>query len=238
MHLIKEAVPYMISNPLDMDLYFATMVTGNTTSQKVGRKASMYPLGLYLSVAATVDYRGTYITGGPRESLLLCALLSKKPELEKVFLPERHHAIMRPLLTQAGCEAELVADGEPSFPDTTDMRSTEDPRRKTADITITKPGKDWATALRKKVFRLYSRDMRAIIVLFPVHQPIPQDLDEEMNRLNGVFTGLQPVSSTEYYALYSITTTVPDFDLIELADPLAIDLREYVRALYHEIIGE
>ncbi|MGL1864118.1 MAG: ATP-binding protein [Pseudodesulfovibrio sp.] len=238
MHLIKEGIPFMIDNPLGLDLFFATMVTANTASQKVGKKSGFYPLGLHLSVAATVDYRGTYVTGGPRESLLLCALLAKKPELEKIFLPGRHHAVMRPLLTQAGCDAELVADGDPSFSGSTEMRSTECSRRKTADITITKVGKDWATALRKKVFRLYSQNMRAIVVLFPVHQAIPQNLDEEMNRLNGVFTGLQPVSATEYYALYCITTNVADFDAIELADPLALDLKEHVRGHYTEIIGE
>lgn len=238
MYLVRESTRYIDNNQDDLDLYYSTMVTAHPTSQKAGAKSGFFPMALLLNVGAVVDYRGINTAESSRESFIIYSRLTKPPKVEHLHLPQRHHAVMRPLLDQMGCDAELIAQNADSLPAETSLSVSEDHLEKTATITVNEMGQDWNILLKKKLFRLQAAGIRAIVVHLPTSQPLPEDLDSEMGRLNGIFTGIKPISATEYHGVYSVLTDWIDFDLIQLADPLANTLKSHVRELYNEYINE
>jgi len=107
MHLIKAVEQALAEASLDVDLYYGTMVTTHTGSQKAGARVGFHPLCLLLAVGAPVDYRGMRVATSERESFLLCLRLAVPPALSTLYLPERHHVVMAALLGQIGFTGAL-----------------------------------------------------------------------------------------------------------------------------------
>jgi len=237
-HLIKEGEQYIGSGQLDVDLYYGTVVTTHTGSQKAGVRAGFLPLALLLAVGAAVDYRGMKISRGERESFLICIRLSATPQLSVLYLSERHHAVMARLLAQAGFDCRL--SGEEATPEATRSTFTvdADAGEGSAYLTVTQLGRDFALRLQKKIFTLKADGIQTVIILIPAWRPLPPGLDHELGRINAVFTGLKPVSARECYLVYSALSGALDFERICLLDPLAQKLKEHSRQLYEEMVAE
>lgn len=236
MYIIRETDQYIHKNPLGVDIYYGTMVTEHSASQKAGAKVGLHPLALLLAVGAPVDYRGMNIRNGIRESFIICSRLTVPTTLEKIYLPAKHQEIMRPLLDKVGCDAEFAWEEESIQGDETSYLISEDDTEGSAYITVKQLGKDWTLHLRKLIFNLHARQLRSITILVPAWKQPPVDIDDGMSLLNAIFTGVKPVSTSEYYLVYCAVSDLVNFDRIVLADPLADDLKKHVQQLYNDSI--
>lgn len=223
-------------NQAGVDLYSVAMVTAHTFSQKVGAKSGLFPLALLLSVGAPVSYTGMSVTVKKRESFVFCIRLARPMELDTIYLPPHHHEVMRPLLAQAGCGAGL--SGETKTPETPASVFREELNRteRHAYLTIRQIGVNWTTEIRKRLFRLRGRGIDCIIVLIPAWRALPPDIDLEMARHNGVFCGILPTSARRFFLAYCTLAHGVDFEEINLADPLADNLKRHIRDLYTDMI--
>ncbi len=238
LHLINAIDRHINSAFLPVDLYYATIVTTHSSSQKVGAKLGFMPLALLLAVGAARDYRGMKISDGDRESFLIYVRFAAPPKLPVAYLPERHHAVMAGLLTQVGFDSILSAEEATPVAESSEFSVEEDVNEGSAYIMATQLGRDWGKQLRKKIFSLKAGGLHTVIILIPAWHPTPPGLDHEMGSLNTIFTGFKPVSSQECYLVYSSLSGTVDFERICIADPLAQKLKEHVRRLYTEMMVE
>ena len=238
MHLIKAVEQALAEASLDVDLYYGTMVTTHTGSQKAGARVGFHPLCLLLAVGAPVDYRGMRVATSERESFLLCLRLAVPPALSTLYLPERHHVVMAALLGQIGFTGALSADEAVPAAATSALQVREDATEGSATVTVTRLGRDWAERLQRKIFGLKAKGIRTVVILIPAWQPVPPRLDAKLARLNAVLSGLKPVSAREYFLVYCALSGPMDFDRIRLLDPLAEALREHSRHLYDELVAD
>ncbi|OGV39887.1 MAG: hypothetical protein A2020_15825 [Lentisphaerae bacterium GWF2_45_14] len=237
-YLLKEIDRYIASGTMDVDMCYGATVTTHMGSQKVGARTGFSPLALHLAVCIVVDFRGMKLAATERETLVICVRFTHPPELEAIYLPKRHHAVMAGLVTQVGFNCPLSAEEALPAAEQTQFNVEEDNIEHSAYLMITELGQDWTTRLQKKVFALKAKGMLTIIILIPAWHPVPPGLDMEMGRLNAVFSGLKPVSAKECYIVYSALSGPVDFDRILLLDPLAHALKEHSRQLYAEIVAE
>ncbi|MBN1404686.1 MAG: hypothetical protein JW942_09510 [Opitutales bacterium] len=238
LHLLNENKRYMESNPLGLDLYTSTTVTAHTGSQKAGEKIGFKPSGLFLNEGSVINFRNMRATDGIRESFVVYVYISKKPTLETMYLPEAHHDVVRPILAHMGCEATLSAECCKELPADTVLDVKTMSIEKSAQVTLVQIGKDWAESLRRKFFTLRGEGIQAITVLVPAFRPLPENLDGEMARLNGLFTGLTPLSTSDYYLVYCILNEPMDFDRIQVASPLMQALKEHIMQSYRQMSSE
>lgn len=237
MYLLKEIVRYIVKNPRGLDLFYSTMVTAHAGSQKAGAKVGSSPLALLLNMGVGENFRGIKSIEGQPDNYALYARLAKEPTMEALYVPERHHAVMRPLLDQVGCLVNLVAaealpEGE------TELSTQVYQQMKTAAVKVERLGSDFVACFRRTLFDLHADGIRGVMVLISATEPLPPELDQEMAQLNGVFTGIKPFSCSKYYNVYSMLFNRVDFEAIKLADPMALDLKEHIHGLYREIFGE
>lgn len=232
MHMIRETARYIDENPIEAEVYYGTMVTEHVASQKAGAKVGLHPVALLLAVGAAVDYRGMNIGDGARESFTICSRLTKPCELKTIYLPEMHQAIMRPLLDKIGCNAAFHWGAPIRLSEKTEYSMVEFASEGTANITIATLSSDWQNILRKLLFSFHARKYRTVVFFVPAWKQPPADIDERMQQLNAVFTGIKPVSANKYYLVYCALTDTMDFDRLKLADPQIDALKEHVRQLY------
>lgn len=237
-HLLKAIDSYVSSGAMDVDLCYGSTVTTHTASQKVGARTGFHPLALHLAVCLTVDFRGMKLTGAERETLLICVRFMKKPELETLFLPKRHHSAMAGLLSQAGFQCRLSEEEAAPSAERAKISVEEDAVELSACITLTATGRDWAARLQKRIFSLKAKGTKTVIILIPAWLPVLPGLDREMASCHAVFTGVKPLSAKECYLVYSALSDPVDFDRILLHDPLAYALKEHSRQLFNEMIAE
>ncbi|MGE4292775.1 MAG: hypothetical protein AB7E32_11250 [Desulfovibrio sp.] len=234
-HLLNAISAFINENTVGADLYYATVVTTHTGSQKAGAREGWKPLALILSLAGAVDFRGIKHSGNERESYLVYVRPARLPEIPVLHLPQRHHEVMAPLLAQAGYHSALSAQATPPLEHDTRFFTEEFPEHGSAFLTVAQLGQDFAIRLKKKIFSLNSKGMRTVIIYISACRSIPPDLDNTMAHVNAIFTGLKPVSAHECLLVYCALPGAVDFDCIRVIDPLALRLREHCRALYEEI---
>jgi len=237
-HLLNEVTRFMDSGQLDADLYFATMVTAHTGSQKAGARVGWKPLALHLSAAPVVDFRGIKFSHDERESLVTYVRLASPMQLPVLYLPQRHHVVMAGLLAQAGFDSALSA--QEAAPSEVRTRFVEkvDAAFGCATLTVSQVGQDFAERLTKKLFSVRGKGIETVMILVPAWHPLPPDLEAVMGRINGFFTGVEPVSARECYLLYCVLSASLDFERIRIQDPLAQELKGHCRRLYEELVAE
>ncbi len=235
--LLKEIKLYANNNKLNKDLYCALMATAHPLSQTVSAKQGLLPLALQLSAGSKVDYRAMTASKDSRESFLFGVFLPKPPELKTLYMPEAHHDVMKGLMSQVGCNMPLSYDEAGPGDKNTTFSIQEDRIEHHAYIKMN-PGIDWVAELRKKIFGLTSGGMEAITTMIPAWEPIVPEIDKKMSDLNTLFCGIKPVSAKEYYLVYCTIIVPVDFDQIQIADPLAVKLKEHIRNFYIKILPE
>ncbi len=234
--LIREFCSFMAANPIGVDLFYANIVTAHKASQKVSEKGGSNPLALLLSIGTPADYRGLKVQIDQREHFLLCAMMTTPPTMDKLYLPEKHHAIMSPMLNKFGCRAELSETYTTAFAENTTFDIDEDPLERTAYVTIKTINEDWINKFRQKKFLLFANGIKVVLFLVPAWEKLPPKLDDKMKQLNAIFTGVKPISVSKFYLVYIALTYAVDFESINLHDPLAENLKTHVHKLYSEMV--
>lgn len=237
-HLLKEIDRVISSGSLNADLCYAEMVTTHTGSQKAGVKTGYVPLALLPSLYPMVDFRGMKTASIDRESQLLVIRMIAPPQIPVLYLPARHHAVMAPLLAQAGVPCRLSAEEAPPERLPSTLTTKEDLDDGNACIMTTRLGQDYALRLRKRIYAVKAKGIQTVVVLIPAWRPIPPGLDAEMANLQATFTGVRPISAHEWYLVYVALSGPVNFELIRLSDPLAVDLKDHCQRLFDELVAE
>lgn len=237
-HLLNEVDRFLASGSMDVDVCYASMVTTHTGSQKAGSRIGFAPLALLLSALPSVDFRGMKAVNVDRESGVLSVRLTAPSQVLVLYLPERHHAVMAPLLAQCGLQCRLSAEVATPTETTSHISSKEEPGEGNARLMTTRLGRDLAQRLQKRIFALRAQGIKTVILLIPAWNPIPPDLDREMGNLQAVFTGVMPVSAQECYLVYTSLSLPVDFDRIRLSGALAVDLKNHCARLWEELVAE
>lgn len=237
-YLSNAAADFIAKATLDVDLYYSTLCTTHTGSQKVAANAGQMPVAILLSMVAAMDYRGMELEKEERENFLLSVVFSVPPEFTLLYLPLRHHSVMLALLTQAGFAGTFSAEEQTPAEEQCEFSVTTSSSQGNAYLTIIRLGADWSSLLSKRVFGLKAKGFKTVFVLVPAWRPLPAGLESEMGHINAIFCGVKPVSSNNCYLVYCSLSGHVNFDGIQLADPLAKNLLMHCRRIYHDMLVE
>lgn len=237
-HLLNEVDRFLSSGNMDVDVCYANMVTTHTGSQKAGTKVGFTPLALIPSAFPSVEFRGMKAVNTDRESGVVSVRLTAPSQLEFLYLPERHHAVMAPLLAQCGLNCRLSAEVATPAETNSQIVSKEDPTEGNATLTVKQLGCDLVLRLQKRIFALRSQGIKTTMILIPAWAPIPPHLDQEMGKLQAIFTGVKPVSAQECYLVYTSVSLPVDFERIRLSDAHAVALKNHCALLFEEQVAE
>lgn len=237
-HLLNEVDRFITASSMDVDLCHAGMVTTHTGSQKAGTKLGFMPVAILLSLTPIVDFRGMTTASVDRESLLLVIRLTATPQNPILYIPERHHAVMAPLLAQSGLNCSISGEQEAPLAMHSAFTSKEELNDGSAFITMTQLGQDLSLRLQKRIFMLKAKGIQTIVILIPAWRPIPPNLDLVMASMHAIFTGIKPVSAQECYLVYCAVSGPVDFSLIKLSDTLAVALKDHCEQLFQELVAE
>ncbi|WP_027183118.1 GNAT family N-acetyltransferase [Desulfovibrio inopinatus] len=235
--MTQKLEEFVEKNPLDVDLYWGCSVTAHTLSQKLVARIGAHPLALFLMVGPPVTYSNMTIDSQERESYVSYLRLTKENKLSTLYLPAPHHDVMSPLLAQVNCNASLSADTAEPVGSSTTYIVHEFINDSLAHIRLNELGSQWSTDLRKKIFSLRNKEIDSIVIHIPAWQPLPPDIDAVFMNLNAVFCGVSAISVQEYYVVYCAPVGNVNFDNINLADPLAERLKDYIQGLYKTMLG-
>lgn len=236
-HLLNEVDRFLGSGDMDVDVCYANMVTTHTGSQKAGTKIGFSPLALIPSAFPSVEFRGMRPVNSDRESGVLSIRLIAPSQIQVLYLPERHHAVMAPLLAQYGLHCRLSAEVEAPAEETSQFVLKEDLTEGNATLMAVQLGRDLVLQLQKRIFRLRAKGVKTVMILIPAWRPIPPDLDREMGYWHAIFSGVKPVSAEECYLMYTSVSLQVDFARIHLSDRLAVDLKNHCERLYDELVA-
>ncbi|MHC1752850.1 GNAT family N-acetyltransferase [Humidesulfovibrio sp.] len=236
-HLINEVDRFLGSGGMDVDVCYANMVTTHTGSQKAGTKIGFTPLALIPSALPSVEFRGMRPANSDRESGVLSIRLIAPSQLQTLFLPERHHAVMAPLLAQCGLHCRLSAEVEAPAVEDSRFVLKEDLTEGSATLMVVRLGRDLMLQLQRRIFGLRAKGVKTVMILIPAWRPIPPDLDREMGYWHAIFSGAKPVSAKECYLVYTSVSLEVDFARIMLSDTLAVGLKDHCERLYNELIA-
>ncbi|MEF2230181.1 MAG: GNAT family N-acetyltransferase [Pseudodesulfovibrio sp.] len=237
-HLINEVDRFLASGGMDVDVCYASVVTTHTGSQKAGAKIGFAPLALIPSGLPSVEFRDMRPINLDRESGAITVRLTAPFRVQTLYMPERHHAVMAPLLSQCGLQCSLKADAEPPAATRSQFVVQENLAEGNATVMAVQLGRDLLPRLQKKIFALRAGGIKTVLVLIPAWKPIPPDLDREMGWLQAIFSGVKPVSALECYLVYTSVCLQVDFARILLSDALAVDLKHHCARLYDELFAE
>jgi anti-sigma regulatory factor (Ser/Thr protein kinase) len=237
-HLINAVDSFLGSGSMDVDVCYANMVTTHTGSQKAGTRIGFMPLALIPSAYPSVEFRGMKSINLDRESGVISVRLTAPSQMQALYLPERHHAVMAPLLAQCGLHCSLSAEVEAPAETGSQFVLKEDLTEGNATLMAVRLGRDLVLRLQNRIFALRAKGIKTVLVLIPAWNPIPPDLDREMGCLQAIFCGVKPVSAQECYLVYTSVCLQVDFARIQLSDALAVDLKDHCARLYNELFAE
>ncbi|MFH1914865.1 MAG: GNAT family N-acetyltransferase [Pseudomonadota bacterium] len=237
-HLINAVDRFLASGSMDVDVCYAHVVTTHTGSQKAGEKIGFTSLALIPSVYPSVEFRGMKAANLDRESGVIAIRLTAPSQMLALYLPERHQAVMAPLLAQCGLHCRLSAEVETPAQAKSQFVVKADVIEGNATLMATRLGSDFMMQLQKRIFALRAQGIKTVIILVPAWNPIPPDLDREMGYLQAIFTGMKPMSGQECYLVYTSISLHVDFESIRISDTLAVDLKNHCAHLFKELVAE
>lgn len=237
-HLLNEVDRFLGSGGMNVDVCYANMVTTHTGSQKAGTKIGFSPLALLPSALPSVEFRGMRPVNSDRESGVLSVRLIAPSVIQTLFLPERHHAVMAPLLAQSGLHCRLSAEVEAPAEAASEFIQKEELTEGNATIMAVRLGRDLMLQLQKRIFSLRAKGAKTVMILIPAWMPIPPGLDREMGYWHAIFSGVKPVSAKECYLVYTSVSLHVDYARIMLSDTLAVGLKDHCERLYNELVAD
>lgn len=211
----------------------ANLVTTHILSQKICSMFHFTPLALKLSVHDRARFvKLAEEEDGQRETLLHAIAVTRPVEPIRLYVPATHAEITRRLFSQAGLAPEFPA-GRPALPDQTVLTTETNQEAGSATIFLREPGADFAALLRAHLFALESAGVKTVFIRFPGWLPQPDTLENETRALRIFFSGWVVEAPDRWWLQYTrLIAQRFDFKRIQLCDPLALELRDYVETCF------
>ena len=214
----------------------SNLVTTHTLSQRVSGLFKFKPMALKISVHGRARFVSIQEnTAAQREPLLHVVSLGV-PSLElTLFIPPEHDAFTRHLFENAGIALKTPCAANPEPADTlcdADIHA----EYEYATLFIRRPGHDYAELLRQRLYELETDGIKTVFVRFPGWQPIPETLKNTARQLRLFFCGWVMETPTHWWMLYTrLNAQRFNFEAIQIHDPKAVELRDYVQKQFQEI---
>jgi hypothetical protein len=234
--LLKKATFDEIKLKFPNLIIFVKTVTSHKASQAfmTGFTISM----LELSVADYASFVGMNTKTNARESAVYGFMTFAEQKFSSlIYVPTEHVDIIGSLLHDSCFPVTLERntgdfDEEPSVIETVRNNSHHH-----AFLNFLKLGTDFATQVRKQTRLLQQEDMVTLYVSIPTNVNQPKVLDRVLMENGYFFSGLQPNPDGNWNLYYTnLLTQKFNFDDLQLFSPKAVELCNYMKALYYQTI--
>lgn len=237
LHLVK-AVARTTKDPVTAPaIGEANLVTTHTQSQKVSSLFNFAPMGLKLSVHDRARFLKLAEQADDQRETLLHAITANRPvEPFALYCPTPHQEITRRLFGNAELPAEIQSESD-GAPEASALKVERHAEDGFAIVSLMTPGRDFARVLRRQLFELEADGMKTVLVRVPGWMPQPADLEDEARALRLFFSGWIAQGPDQWWLQYTrLYSQRFDFDRIQLADPVAIELQTYVAQCFQEAV--
>ena len=213
------------------------LVTTHVLSQRVCGSAHFKPMALKLSVHDRARFvQLAEDSDDQRESLLHAVVAVRPISPLPLFVPPRHLEITRRLFESAGIPV-APPPARPPMPPRSSLDVERHAEAAYAVLSVSEPGMDCAAALRKSLFDLEADGVKTVAVRLPGWLPLPDAFDDDARALRIFFCGWVVETPERWWLLYSrLNAQRFDFSRIQLFDPAAVDLRNYVESQFKEAV--
>lgn len=234
--LLKRATLEAITQSYPNLTIFVRTVTSHKASQAFmsGFTISM----LELSVANNLSYVGMNTKGNRRESAVYGFItLAEQKTSSKIFVPAEHFEMIGSLLHDS-CFPVTIEKNTGNFEEEVSVFETvKEKSHHHAFLHFRTPGADFATRLRKQTRLLQQEDMITLYVSLPTHTNQSKQLDRILMENGYFFSGLQKNSDGNWDLYYTnLLTQKFSFDDLQLFSPKSVELSNYMKALYYQLV--
>ena len=215
----------------------ANLVTTHILSQKACGVFHFTPMALKLSVHGRAKFKNLAESVDEQRETLLHAVAVTRPVMPlQLFVPKRHAAVSNRLFTHANLPVKLV-DSPSELPEQTVVYIQRHPDADYAILFANPPGEDISAVLHAQLFELESDGVKTVYIRFPAWLPLPPALEGDTRILRMFFSGWVVESPDRWWLQYTrLNGQRFDFSHIQLSDPLALELRDYIENCYQEAV--
>ena len=237
LQLVKTVIQDARRCPGELAMAESNLVTTHILSQRVCSSANFKPMALKLSVHERARFVQLAEEADPQRESLLHAVVGTRPlPPVPLFIPPPHADFTRRLFGAAGLDCIPPPDAPP-MPPQTDLDTELRPDAAYGIVSVHQPGEDCTAALRHTLFDLEADGIRTVAVRLPGWLPRPESFDRDAQTLRLFFSGWVVDTPGHWWLLYSrLNAQRFDFARIQLFDPAAADLRNYVESQFKEAV--
>lgn len=232
--LMKKSRRLYLGEEFKETSLYTKCITTHVLSQRAATLSGFLPTALKISIYPRASFIGIDSHGDKRESLVYLAAL-KGEQRDTLYIPKPHRAMCDKMFQKL--------ESNYSYSDVTTERAECESieltsARKTGYISIIVKGigEDFYERLPKLYRDAMKMGAITLACEVSVLEPLPADFDQRMMNAGYFFSGLIPSADGSWRMLYiNLLYQEFDFNDINLSDPLAIELKEYVELLYKKI---
>ncbi len=215
----------------------ANLVTTHILSQKACGMFHFTPMALKLSVHGRAKFKSLAESADEQRETLLHAIAVTRPvKTLSFFLPECHVELVHRLFTHANLSVEIL-HSTADLPDQTVLDVQCHPGADYAIVFVQVPGRDISAVLHARLFDLESDGLKTVYIRFPAWLPQSPDVEANKRFLRIFFSGLVVETPDRWWLQYTrLYGQRVDFSRIQLCDPLALELRDYIENCYQEAV--
>jgi hypothetical protein len=117
------------------------------------------------------------------------------------------------------------------------IREERSPKTQSAQLEVLAYGQDFYLALKHRIYELSLDQTATITLLIPTWQPVPEEIDSELNVLGFFFTGYVHATTELWYLHYTALINQKfNFEDVKVYDSVGIELKEYIQKGYDRAI--
>jgi len=227
--IVKRQIRYLKENDTGLKIAYINLVTAHTRSQRLSKHFSFMPTALKLSIHDRADFIGIDVANKARESLLYAINIPCGLDPITLHLPKEHIEITKKLLDSFefisfSTKSEEIEQKESKFEVEIDKKN------RYAQVTIEVFGKNWLKELKNHIKSFRNDEAITIYIKTPTHQKLSPNFEKDMKSIGAFYSGVMIKTTKEWELLYTILEGQHfDFNLIQLENQNAIELREYMQ---------
>jgi len=235
LHLIKAVVRGVKNQPDSPPIGETNLVTTHILSQRASALFKFKPMALKLSLHDRARFvQLAEDRTEQRESLLHTLFINRPVGPLRLYIPPHHVAMTRRLFDNIGIALD-APETPTAIPAKTLWDSSCEAKAEHRTLNLHTPGADYATVLRKALFDCEADGIKTVYVRVPGWQPLPDALDDDVHALRLFFSGWVVETPTRWWLLYTrLNAQHFDFQQIQLVDPMALELRDYIEQEFKE----
>jgi len=232
LRLTRMQQQYIRNGGSGLRVMYSKLVTAHTRSQRLLVAYHFHPTALKLSVHDQAEFVGLDTDEVGRESLLYALTAPNGFEPAMIHIPSKHQSITERLLMPLEVISFSTRTAEVKAEETSlSVEKVEEDRY--ATVTVETFGKDWLKEIRKQLHLLDSDGIITVHLHLPADQPLPEQLDEALFKLELFYSGVIIKTMHRWELVYSLLQGQHfDFSAVKLHEASAQELCDYMQEQY------